>query len=761
MSMTRRTALGLGAGTLLLPLIPAGASARTEFDALRARAAALITGGAFDTADPALAAPLARLGQSAADLRRTLVTAAGRMHLWADLPLTGVSGDIASSYTRLRTLATAWATPGTIQYGDADLAELVLDGLDFLYGHAYNESKRELGNWWHWEIGAPRALMDTCVLLDDLVTPEQRAAWIRAVDRFCPNADRRTNLADFAETGANRADKALIVALRGIVGRSPDRLALARDGLSSLRDGGKHSLFGYVTRGDGYYEDGSFVQHDDIAYTGSYGVVLLGSVSTILALLAGSSWAVTDPKVNVVLDSIERTYAPWIHDGLMMDSVRGRGVSRQFGRDQHVGADTIASILLLADGVPEPYATRFRELCAGWIERGRFLEHVGVAATARASALTARPAPRPVMHRVFADMDRVVHRRPDWSAALSLSSRRIAGYECGNGENYRGWYQGDGVLYLYLDQDHYTLDYWPTVDSYRLPGTTVDTRRRLPAVSSGGTGTFGPDNAWAGGVVLGDHGLAGLDLMAMGSTLRARKSWFFLDDAIICLGAGIHGTDGRTIETVVENRGTSGTLLLEEGWAHLEGVGGYAFLDRAPVRSLRESRTDHWRAIDDGASTGGTTDPVTREYVTLWYDHGVSPVDASYAYAVLPGATPHATRRWRGAHVLSNTAQAQAVRAGGLLGANFWSPGTAGGVTADAPCAVLVSRKGEHLRVAVSDPGRTTDTVTLTLDHPALGLVSADDTVTVRTGRRPAITVGLAGSRGHTHTAHLTVPPHP
>ncbi|GAA4098217.1 polysaccharide lyase 8 family protein [Nonomuraea soli] len=760
MRVTRRTAFGLGAGTLLLPLIPAGASAQTEFDTLRARAAALITGGAFDAADPAFAAPLARLGQSAAGLRRTLVTAANRTHLWPDLPLTGVSGDIASSYTRLRTLAAAWATPGTTQYGDAGLAGLVLDGLDFLYGHAYNESKRELGNWWHWEIGAPKALMDTCVLLHDLITPEQRAAWIRAVDRFCPDADRRTNLNDFAETGANRADKALIVALRGIVGRSPDRLALARDGLSSLRDGGKHSLFGYVTRGDGYYEDGSFVQHDDIAYTGSYGVVLLGSVSTILALLAGSSWAVTDPKVNVVLDSIERTYAPWIHDGLMMDSVRGRGVSRQFGRDQHVGADTIGSVLLLADGAPEPYATRFRELCAGWIERGSFLEHAGVAATARAAALTARPAPRPVTHRVFADMDRVVHRRAGWSAALSLSSRRIAGYECGNGENYRGWYQGDGVLYLYLDQDHYTRDYWPTVDSYRLPGTTVDTRPRTPAVSSGGTGTFGPGNAWAGGVVLDDHGLAGLDLMAMGCTLRARKSWFFLDDAIVCLGAGITSTDGRTIETVVENRGTSGTLVLEEGWAHLEGVGGYAFLDREPVRSLRESRTDHWRAIDDGVSTGGTTDPVTREYVTLWYDHGVSPAGASYAYAVLPGATPHGTRRWRGAQVLANTAQAQAVRAGGLVGANFWSPGTAGGVTADAPCAVLVSREGEHVRVAVSDPGRTVATVTITLDHPALGLVSADDTVTVRTGRRPAITVDLAGSRGHTHTAHLTVPPH-
>jgi hyaluronate lyase len=62
--------------------------------------------------------------------------------------------------------------------------------------------------------------------------------------------------------------------------------------------------------------------------------------------------------------------------------------------------------------------------------------------------------------------------------------------------------------------------------------------------------------------------------------------------------------------------------------------------------------------------------------------------------------------------------------------------------------------------VAVSDPSRTVDSVVLTLDHPAHGVVSTDDTVTVRPGKNPTITVRLAGSRGHTHTAELTVGRH-
>ncbi|MEV0998704.1 polysaccharide lyase 8 family protein [Nonomuraea sp. NPDC050202] len=766
---SRRAFLG---GLAAVPLL-GSRSGQDAFSELRAKAAALFTGGGIDPDDPVFAAPVARLDAAARAHRAAMDVSAGRTFLWPDLPLTGVSGDIAGSYQRLRTLATAWASPGTSTHGDEAAAREILGGLDFLYERAYNEARRETGNWWHWEIGAPRALMDTAVIMHDAISAGQRAAWIRAVDRFCPNPDRRTNLTDFAETGANRADKALIVALRGIVGADAGKLALARDGLSDTRDAGKHTLFGHVTSGDGFYADGSFIQHGVVAYTGSYGVVLLQSLATILGLLGGSAWEVTDPAVRVVLDAVENAYAPWIHDGLMMDSVRGRAVSRQFNRDDDAGRDTVDAILQLAAGAGEPYATRFRQLAKGWIRRGRFLDAANVAATARAAALlgdaAVAAAPRPRGHRVFAAMDRIVHRRPSWSFAISLSSRRIAMYECGNGENYRAWYQGDGATYLHLDLDHYSAGYWPTVDSYRLAGTTVDTRHRDPAVSVGGTGTFRPANAWAGGATAGGYGVAGLDLMAAGTSLTARKSWVCLDDAVVCLGAGITSSDGRPIETVVENRATAATLTTGDGWAHLDGVAGYVFPTGPAPRTLQERRTGTWLEINDGPSTRGTADPVTRDYTTLWFDHGPDPTDATYAYILLPAATRERTRDFDGVEILANTGDAQAVRARGrsagggeLLAAIFWTPGEvgrapeAGGVSASAPCAVLIRRAAGRITVAVSDPSRTVATTTITLPHPAHRLIEADDTVSVTTGDRPRVTVNLAGSAGRTHTAVLS-----
>ncbi|MFC8537582.1 polysaccharide lyase 8 family protein [Streptomyces sp. NPDC057249] len=797
MRLSRRALLAAGGATAsaVLTTGPAGA-ARTgaaeeepidDFDVLLGRAEALLTGGAFDPSDPDFAAGVAALDGAAGALWDTLDRTAGRTALWPDLAPLTEPGNFGQSYTRLRTLAVAWATPGTALSGSGETADVLLGALRFAHDTAYHPSARETGNWWFWEIGAPRALMDCCVLLRERLPAADLADYLAVVDRFCPDADRRTNSPTLPETGANRTDKAVIVALRGLLGTNADKMASARDALSDVRDAGRNSLFRYTTSGDGFYEDGSFVQHSVVAYTGSYGTVLLGGAAWLLSLLAGSAWAVTDPAVSVMYEAVERSFVPVIFDGLMMDAVRGRAVSRERAGDHRDGAAAVAAILLLATGAPAGPAERWRALVKGWLTRNRTTPFTSLATLpqlALAKAVLAdgevRPAPRTTGCSVFADMDRVVHRRPGWACTLSLSSKRISAYEAGNGENLHGWYTGDGMTYLYDGDDlgQYNDGFWPTVDPYRLPGTTVDTRPREDLGTGAGTSTYRPPNAVAGGAALdGRYGAAAMELIgAPGSSLRARKAWFLFDNTVVALGAGITSDGGHPVETVVENRnlGADGRhRLLVDGvpcpgtgaperarWAHIEGVGGYVLPGGAALRSLREERTGSWRAIDTGADTGGSTDPVTRRYLTLWLDHGPSPDGADYAYVLLPGASAAATAVWsasRPVRVLANDTTAQAVedRRTGLTAVHFWTAGTAAGITASGPATVLVRRRGARVSVAVADPGRTGASVTVGLPFTVRGVVEADDTVGLVPGRRPSLTVAVGGSRGHTHRAEL------
>nr|WP_306660201.1 polysaccharide lyase 8 family protein [Streptomyces polyasparticus] len=793
--LSRRSVLGgaAAAGAVLLAAPPASAAATgaaaDEYDTLLMRAEQLLTGGEFDPAAPDFAAALAKLSADADKWWGTMDRSAGRTAVWPDLAPVSDSAMFGQSYPRLRTLATAWATPGTSLAGKSEVVEAIVSALRLLHDGGFNAAAQETGNWWFWEIGSPRALLDTCVLVRAHLPAADLADYLATVHKWCPNADKRV-AGGLIETGGNRADKAVTVALHGLLARDPAKLVSARDSVSDVAGGGKNSLFAYVTKGDGFYEDGSFIQHGTVAYTGTYGNVLLSGAAYILALLGNSTWQVTDPKVSVIFDAVERTFSPVVFDGLMMDSQNGRAVSRMKANDATNGAATITNILLLALAAPAEQAARWRALVKGWITRNKavpYLRTAGVPQIARARAVlddTAVPAaPRLTGAQVFADMDRVVQRRPGWALSLGLSSARVAAYECGNFENKKAWYQGDGVTYVYVPDDlaHYGDAYWATVDLYRLPGTTVDTRQRAKVGDAAGTRVYQPANRTAGGASLGGRfAAAAMDLIADGSTLRAHKAWFTFDGAVVALGAGITASDGRTVETVVENRhlhATGSNRLLVDGlaqsaaqgwrqdfaragWAHLEGTGGYVFPGRAALKALREERTGTWADINTGADTGGTTDPITRRYLTLWLDHGISPANSTYSYVLLPGASADETAAWAASSpvaVLANSPTVQAVesRRDGVLAAHFWAPGSVAGLGCSGAATVLVRRRDEGVEVAVADSSRTQESVTLTLPFAVREVVAADDTVSVTPGRRPVVTVRVGGSRGHTHTAKL------
>ncbi|MFG2329204.1 polysaccharide lyase 8 family protein [Streptomyces sp. NPDC048604] len=770
---SRRTFLTTAtAAAAALALVPDASRAHAadgqgEFEALRRRWLDIQLGAGFDAGAEPYASRLRETGELARTFRATMAPTA--TSLWSGLAFDPPSG-ITASYSRLWTMAQAYVQPGTGLTGDPGLLADTIGGLDHLSARIYHPATTRYGNWWEWQIGSPRLLMDIVAALYEHLGADRIAAACAAVDHFVPDS-MLTNYSG-TSTGANRVDLCRSVVLRGILGANPAKTALARDALGPV--------FPYVTKGDGLYADGSFVQHTWVAYSGTYGQVMLDGLGRLFALLAGSTWAVTDPNRQIVLDSVERAYAPLIFDGLMMDSVNGRAISRGMPRndprnvmrsDHFHGQGVIAAIALLAGGASPAERARWHARVKGWIERDTVAPiltapQFGVADLARLHAVAADPvpaAPEPVGHRLFASMDRAVHRGPGWAANVSMASERISHYECGNGENPRGWHTGSGMLSWWAPGGgragaQYTDWYWPTVDPYRLPGTTVSTKR-LADKAGGEWGAPKPAVQWVGGTTDGEYAAIGQHLKGLGSTLEARKSWFCVADAIICLGAGITAADGVPVETIVDNRclGDGGTdrLTVGDRWAHLEGHGGWILPGgTAALRTLREDRTGAWSDIN----TTSSTERRTRRYQTLWLDHGVDPTRAEYAYLVMPGASARtlarraADPRWL--EILDNTAdrQAVAVPSLGLSAANFWRAGTVGRLGASAPASVLLRRHRAEAVLKIAEPPRTGQPLELVWDRPVARVLAHDPSVEVLgTGRslRLRITPGTAGATHH------------
>ncbi|GAA3234387.1 polysaccharide lyase 8 family protein [Actinocorallia longicatena] len=755
MTLSRRMFLGSSAAVAGTMMVAPPARAADEFDALRARYRSLVLGTGFDAAAEPFKGRLAALGASAAALRSSMAPATGS--LWPDLgyadpePDTdtesyGYSAALGSSFSRLTTLATAWAQPGTGLTGDATLLAEIITGLDHLHDEVYNAGRARYGNWYNWQIGVPRELMTLCALLHDHLGAARLADWVAAVTHFVPDAAVASYTG--TSTGANRVDLVRSILFTGIFGRDAARMALARDAVTPV--------FPLVASGDGFYADGSFVQHTWVPYTGTYGSELLGGLAAHFALLAGSTWAITTPGRQLFLDAVERSYAPFLFNGLVMDGVSGRGVSRGLAAgdplavqdDDHVrGHSIIAGIALLVGGASAAEAARWKGMIKGWAARDSWAPlladpRMSVAALARVKAIVDDPAvpatPEPTGHLQFPGMDRLTHRAPGWAGSLSMSSARITHYENGNGENVRGWHTGAGMLYLWgatTGNGQYSDAFWPTADPYRMPGTTVS--KKVLADGEGGTwGAARPATLWVGGATDGRYGVAGMDVKGLSSTLTARKSWFFLDDAVVCLGAGITCTDGTAVESVYDNRnlGASGTHALTvdgtvqpatppwsatftgASYAHLAGFAGYVFLDPRAVVIRREARTGSWHDVN----AGGSTTPITRRYLTIYRHHGTDPAGSGYAYLIMPGASLAATQAraaataW--ATVLANSADRQGIRVAslGVTAVNFFTAGGLGGLTVSDPCSVLVRESASGTTIAVSDPRRSATTVDVT-----------------------------------------------
>ncbi|MDT9696996.1 polysaccharide lyase 8 family protein [Streptomyces sp. P17] len=794
---SRRGLLAASTATALALTLstPVGAAEEAdEFATLRAKWRTLLLGEGFSpTAEP-FKSRLAELGSTAGQLRASMTPASGS--LWPDLvyadpePDTdqdsyGYSGNLNASYNRLNTLAQAYCQPGTGLTGDTSLKTAILTGLDHLYSEVYNENQTRYGNWYSWQIGAPQALLDTCVLMYDSLTAARLTDYCAAVDHFVPDSA----VANYTgtSTGANRVDLCRVLALRGIVGGSAAKVALARDALSPV--------FPYVTSGDGLYTDGSFIQHTTVPYTGSYGSVLLGGLGMLFALLNGSSWAVTDSKRQIVFDAVENAWAPFLYNGLVMDGVSGRAISRgvsasdskQIQQNDHLrGHPILASIVLLGQGASATENARWRGLVKGWLQRDYYSPpmnnpSIGLTNLARLKSVlddtSITPIAEPTGHRLFTTMARATHRRPGWAASLSMADRRITYYETGNGENLRGWHTGSGMLYWWGDtygNGQYSDAFWPTVDPYRLPGTTAS-RKVLADAAGGDWGVSLPDVNWVGGTTDGQRAAIGQYLKGLQSTLLAKKSWFFLDDTVVCLGAGIRCTDGTAVETTVENRNlgpTGNTSFTVDGttkplaypwsetltgakWAHIGGHGGYVFPGGATIKALREARDGRWSDINKGGSTA----VLNRKYLTMYADHGTNPTAGTYAYLLMLGATAAQTQARAAATgwltVLANTNDQQgvAVPSLGFTGVTFWFGGTVGDLVASNPCCVMINERSDGTAViCVSDPMRMQTSLTLTWNRAVASVTSKPATVTsATTGSSLRLTFGdLSGTAGAT-----------
>lgn len=808
-SIVRSLILVIGLCFFLCPALRAD-----NYDDMRAHWVALQTGSSNNMSDPDIAASVHRAASSANAYWSSMNTAPGATYLWSDLADFTSSATIVSNFARLEAMAVAYAQPGNSLQGNAALAQAVAHGLDWMYTNYYNEKATEFDNWWSWEIGAAQASMTTALLIYNQLTAAEIANYTAAIDHFNPNPSYIHPIGiPQPATGANLTDVCLAVILRGILGRNSTYITTAESALAPV--------YLNVTSGDGFYADGSFIQHFHMAYTGAYGAELLSDIANLFLLLNNSAWPITDPNANNVWAWVSQAYAPLMFRGAMMDMVSGRAVTRCGAWDHSTGRAIAASLLRLSYGATSAEAAYIRGLVKEWVTEdtswsgyayacyaagagtpySNYYSSLGAYDIANLESLMSNSsvvAASPLTGNFyFAGMQRVAHFGSGFAFGLSLFSNKISAFECTRGENLQGWYTGLGMTYLYnADLEQYDNSYWATVNLTRLPGTTTDGSTKAPKLCTSSEVYLNTYNWVGGSVVNGLYGSTGMQFTlspVTGSTVNGKKSWFWFGNKMVALGAGINSTSSGAVETIVDNRvidtagdnalvvnGTTQPATLGRSstlpnvtWAYMDGNVtnsgiGYYFPQAASLYALRESRTGEWSTIN----TGGPTTPRTNNFLSLAFEHGTQPTSAGYAYVVLPNQTASSMAAYAVSPditILENSTSAQAVydASANAYGANFWSgaPHTihdqnGSNLLASAQQAsVTMAQSGGELDIAVSDPTQAnTGAINLSVSRSAVSVISADPQITI-TQLSPQIqlAVNVNGAAGKSFEAKLNL----
>lgn len=576
---------------------------------LLANTVAVLAGTPASNSRPETAAKLTAIDRTArADLAE--MDAAGPGELFDGLALGTNDANLNTTYRKLYEIALATRVaeggPASDLRGDVAVQRRAIDGLLWLHENYYGDQDRGYyGNWFNWEIGISQSVTLTLILLADQLTgyhPELVATYIASMDAYLRNGKNGdVDLDSRFHTGANLADITTDRLLQGALTGDDARVTKAlTDQLTVFATVDPYDLNHGVT--DGYYADGSFIQHSSVAYTGSYGKSLLTRVVQTLKFLDGTGYADSAALVPTVQGWVADGFAPLIFEGWMMEIVKGRAVSRTTTgyADVAVVVEAVVDLAQLAEGESsaalKSYVKHIRRASRAALDPASFVSPVSVVHYAdilgddSVEPADLNPAARSV---AFNAMDKTVHRRPGYAFALSRSSARISKYEYMSGENLMPWFQGDGAYHLYLSgQDQtqaYGVDHYTTVSPYALAGVTapVEQRRTIPELygtqyydnpahplnftsssESQNTYVYFPrgTNTHSGGAVLGAYGIAAMrqsdDVAYRDSELgvlpedfvvyrnaSATKSWFLFDDEIVVLAAGVGDPEGRRAVT--------------------------------------------------------------------------------------------------------------------------------------------------------------------------------------------------------------------
>lgn len=509
--------------------------------------------------------------------------------------------------------------------------------------------------------------------MNNYFTDAEIKTYTDPIEHFVPDAGyfRKTLVNPFKALGGNLVDMGRVKIIEGLLRKDNTIIEKTSHSLKNL--------FTTATKAEGFYADGSYIDHTNVAYTGAYGNVLIDGLTQLLPIIQETDYKISNQELDMVYKWINQSFLPLIVKGELMDMSRGRSISREAASSHSAAVEVLRGFLRLANMSNEERNLDLKSTIKTIITSNKFynvfnnLKSYSDIANMNKLLNDSTVATKPLKSNLstFNSMDRLAYynAEKDFGFALSLHSKRTLNYEGMNDENTRGWYTGDGMFYLYnSDQSHYSNHFWPTVNPYKMAGTTEKDAKREDTTkdfmskhskdAKEKTGQVTGTSDFVGSVKLNNHfALAAMDFTNWDRTLTAQKGWVILNDKIVFLGSNIKNTNGiGNVSTTIDQRKDDSktpyttyvngkTIDLKQASSQqftdtksvfLESKEpgrniGYIFFKNSTIDIERKEQTGTWNSIN---RTSKNTSIVSNPFITISQNYDNK--GDSYGYMMVP-----------------------------------------------------------------------------------------------------------------------------
>ena len=547
--------------------------------------------------------------------------------------------------------------------GDRAYLEATHRALAFWIKHDF-----QCSNWWQNQINVPFAYSSLMIMLDNEATAEELSYL---------NEKLINRMIVFRATGQNLIwqydNQARIALLHGDA-----------EGFNKLIKGIQQLIT--VSDAEGIQPDYSFHQHGAMLQFGNYGLHFLNSTVFWMGVTTNTGFAFTQDKQNVLFNYCNDGLRWTIFNGAMDITGTGRQIRNNYTLKR--GEDLQADFALVRRADADKDACKY------------VLDGLH-GSSIKNCVLTG--------NKNFWRSDYMI----DMSASNYMMSVRTHGngvkkVEAINGENLKGSYLNDGVTLI----QHSGMEYRniePLWNWAMLPGTTCDTTTDPAAKNI--FGSSNDNSGFVGQVSNGKEGISTMRYNRLG--VKATKSYFFIDGAMIALGADISGIDKNHVVTTLDQCFYYGGDARESGktrdgrqWFLKGGIAYWSLDTNQEISSRVEQRKGRWSDIDQASDGRLISDSV----ITLFISHRKSD---HYAYAIKPAVNAGDIKlivNSDAVNVIANTKDVQAISSEKSTLVAFIKAGSVKAfnkeLIVDQPCLIICKKEDAQITLWISDPSR-------------------------------------------------------